>query len=181
MGFFDSVSEFFGVGEAKKEEPISVPLPQAVDSPAVHTAQARFSAATAHLEEVKAQKKEQEQLAEGKASAQWMKDVAKAEHDVEQKRAEYEREKYKPDARTKPLGQPGNLYDDQIVDIGKQLGNVEFKLKSIQDFHSWQHQNPISKFMDPAFEANLAAAEREASIAQMELNKLQYAQPRAAG
>jgi hypothetical protein len=181
MGFFESVSEFFGGGEAKKDEPISVPLPQAVDNAAVQAAQARFSAATKHLEEVKAMKTEQEQLAEGKASAAWMKDVDQAQHALDQKRAEYEREKNKPDARDKPLGQPGNLYDDQIVDLSKQLATVEHKFKAIENFHDWQRQNPITKFMDPKFEADLAAAEREASIAQMELNKLQYAQPRAAG
>jgi hypothetical protein len=153
-GFFDEISSFFGMGDKKDEGPITVPLPydekKAANDPAVQAAEAKYSAAQQREDEVKAREDNDKQLAEGRQSEDWIKkyDQAKAEHD--RLKAQYE------GARTKAQG--GDLYDDQKQELYQRYTVAYQKMKAVENRNDFARANPLSKYLDPAIQAELKAA-----------------------
>jgi hypothetical protein len=159
MSFFDDVSSFFGYGD-KQEGPISVPLPYdsntGANDPAVQAAQAKFSAACQREDELKARETSERQLAEGRQSEDWMQKAKQAQTEHDSLKNQYE------NARTKAQG--GDLYDDQKQELYRRFTAAYQKLKAVENLHVFAQSNPVSKYMDPAYQQQL----KEAGLARMQ-------------
>lgn len=155
MDFFDDIKSFFGVGDKPADAPISVPVPddrKTANDPAVQRAQADWSTAVAKVEALKAREQEERQIAEGKQSADWIKQAGDAKAAYDKLAAEFE------SAKTKAQG--GTLYEDEKAALGQKRDAAWRKHKAIENLHAFASANPVSKYMNPAFMAEQKAAEK---------------------
>ncbi|HTJ42094.1 MAG TPA: hypothetical protein VL463_08345 [Kofleriaceae bacterium] len=173
MGFFDDVSSFFGMGEKKDEGPISVPLgydeKTAANDPAVKAAQAKYSAAEQHEEELKQQEITMKQQAEAAQFEDWMKKSNAAQADYEALKTKYEA------SRTKAQG--GDLYEDEKQAMYQKLTGLYQKAETLKNRAAFNAQNPLDKYMDQKFVAQL----KQAGLARMQAYAELDAAKRATG
>lgn len=165
MDLLDDVKSFFGFGDKPADAPITVPIPddsKTADDPAVQKAQAAWSAAVAKVEALKDREQSERQLAEGKQSEDWMKQVGAAKAEYDKLAAQFE------SAKTKAQG--GTMYDDEKAALGGKRDAAWRKYKAIENLHSFAAANPVSKYMNPAFTAEQKAAEKAELDARLALD-----------
>jgi hypothetical protein len=174
MGFFDEVSSFFGMGDKAEEGPITVPLPyddnKAASDPGVQAAQAKFTSACQHEDDLKAREPNEQSAAEARQSDDWIQKNAAAQAQHDTLKAQYE------GARTKSEG--GDLYEDEKQALYEKFKSAYQKLKAIETLPLFAQANPLSKYMDPTFQAELKSAGLARMQAQAELDAAKRATAR---
>lgn len=184
MSFFEDVKSFFGMGE-QEAGPITVPVPGSeapANDPNVMAAQAKFTAACAREDALKAREADERAAAEARLGEDWQRQVDQARAATAAAQAELDQARASQNL-------PANAGKDAMlaapqVDLGalsRKVGDAQSREKALDNLNVFRLSHPVENYMDKAFVAELKLAGLARMEAHAELEDAKRAASSAVG